>query len=148
MKRITLLSLCLITYSAMAANSEQHWVDEQHTAVKTRLSRWSHNIDDWIGTPDPTKPASANLRIMLDNEWNHYDGYSIKPRVRGKIKLPTLKQHLSVVFGDEDLDNQARDKHQLHRNYREALSGDKKYDQRQTRDDNASLALRWSNGIR
>lgn len=148
MKRITLLALCLIAHTASAANDEQNWVDEQHAALKSRLSRWSHNLDGWIGTPDPNKPASANLRIMLDNEWNRYDGYSIKPRVRGKIKLPALKQHLSVVFGDEDLDNQARDKQQLHRNYREALQGDKKYDKRQTREDNASLALRWSNGIK
>lgn len=148
MKRITLLSLCLVSQFGLAADAEQNWLDKQHSAFKNRLARWSHNIDSWIGTPDPNKPASANLRLMLDNEWNRYDGYSIKPRVRGKIKLPALKQHLSVVFGDDNLDNQARDKQQLHRNYRHLIKDDKTYDKRQVRNDNASLALRWSNGIK
>lgn len=49
------------------------------------------------------------------------------------------------MFGDEDLDNQSRDKNQLHRNYKTPLSEDKKYDSKQSRNDNASLALRWSN---
>lgn len=124
--------------------AETNWIDMQHSQIRQTLHNWSNQIDDWFGTPDPNKPASANLRIMLDNEWNHYDGYSIKPRIRGKIKLPTLKQHLSVVFGDEDLDNQSRDNHQLHRNYKTPLHQDKKYDSKQSRDDNASLALRWS----
>lgn len=127
------------------------WVDEQHGNVKTTLNRWSHSIDNWIGETDPSNPASATLRVMFDNEWNRYDGYSIKPRVRAKIKLPALKKHLknlSLVFGDEDLDNQSRDNQQLHRNYRAPLQGDKKYDRKQARDDNASMAIRWSNGIK
>ncbi|WP_373777120.1 hypothetical protein [Glaesserella sp.] len=139
-----------IPFSASAESTEESpsWVDQQHTNVKSTLHSWSNSIDDWFGEPDPDKPASANLRIILDNEWNRYDGYSIKPRIRGKIRLPTLKKHVSVVFGDEDLDNQARDKNQLHRNYKEPIKDDKKYDSKQARDDNASLALRWSDGIK
>ncbi|AUI66655.1 hypothetical protein C5N92_10855 [Glaesserella australis] len=135
--------VCLAPY--VQANTT--WVDKQHISIKETLHHWSNQIDHWLGTPDPSKPASASIRIMLDNEWNHYDGYSIKPRVRGKIKLPTLKQHLSLVFGDEDLDNQSCDKNQLHRNYKIPLEQDKKYDSKQSRDDNASLALRWSQQV-
>lgn len=146
MKRnwITVAMLSLVSLPTFA---EGTWVDKQHNKVKTTLNNWSHNIDDWVGDTDPNRPASATLRVMFDNEWNRYDGYSIKPRVRAKIKLPTLKQrlkNLSLVLGDEDLDNQSRDKNQLHRNYRDPLPHDKKYDKKQARDDNASMAIRWS----
>lgn len=143
----------LITYgllglfSVNVAAEHGTWADKQHHNIKSTLHSWSNKIDSWIDEPDPNKPASANLRIMFDNEWNHYDGYSIKPRVRAKIKLPALKRKFSVVIGDEDLDNQSRDKNQLHRNYREPLKDDKKYDRKQSKQDNASLALRWSDGI-
>ena len=134
-------------FSVNAAAENSSWVDKQHQNVKRILHSWSNKIDSWIDEPDPNNPASSNLRIMFDNEWNRYDGYSIKPRVRAKIKLPTLKRKFSVVIGDEDLDNQSRDKNQLHRNYREPLKNDKKYDRKQSKNDNASLALRWSDGI-
>lgn len=137
------LLILLGTYSS-ASLANTTWADKQHKTVKDTLHDWSNAIDSWLGTPDPSKPASASLRIMLDSEWNRYDGYSIKPRIRGKIKLPTLKQHLSVVFGDEDLDNHSRDKNQTHPNYKSPLEQDKKYDSKQSRNDNASLALRWS----
>lgn len=142
---ITCSLMGLFSISAVAESG--NWFDKQHHKIKRTLHSWSNKIDGWIDEPDPNKPATANLRIMLDNQWNHYDGYSIKPRVRAKIKLPTLKRKFSVVIGDEDLDNQSRDKNQLHRNYREPLKDDKKYDRKQSKQDNASLALRWSDGI-
>ena len=111
-------TLLVLSYLPLQSFAETSWVDNSYANVRSTLHSWSNSIDSWFGTPDPDKPASASLRIMLDNEWNHYDGYSIKPRIRGKIKLPTLKQHLNLVFGDEDLDNQSRDKNQLHRNVR------------------------------
>ncbi|MFK5130906.1 hypothetical protein ACI3P7_11185 [Glaesserella parasuis] len=55
---------------------------------------------------------------------------------------------MSVVFGDEDLDNHAQDQNQLQRNYRSLLSRHKKYDSKQIRNDNASLALRWSKAVK
>lgn len=145
---ILLATLTTLPYAVLAEAENGTWVDKQHSQAQSTLSLLSRKIDNWIGTPDPNKPASASIRVMLDSEWNRYDGYSIKPRIRGKIKLPTLKKHLSVVFGDEGIENQSRDKNQLHRNYREPLANDKKYDSRQARDDNASFALRWSDGIK
>lgn len=142
---ITCSLMGLFSLSAVAESG--NWVDKQHHKIKSTLHSWSNKIDSWIDDPDPNKPATANLRIMFDNEWNHYDGYSIKPRVRAKIKLPALKRKFSVVIGDEDLDNQSRDKNQLHRNYRDPLKDDKKYDRKQSKNDNASLALRWSEAI-
>lgn len=151
--KTSLILSSLAGFAVLPASAETNdtWIDQKHSDIKNTLKDWSHHIDDWIGETDPSRPASATLRVMLDNEWNRYDGYSVKPRVRAKIKLPALKKqlkNLSLVFGDEDLDNQARDKNQLYRNYRPPLQGDKKYDRKQVRDDNASLALRWSNGIK
>lgn len=122
--------------------------DQQHASVKSRLHSWSNYIDSWFGKPDPNQPASANLRVMFDQQWNRFDGYSLKPRVRAKIRLPTLKKRLSLVIGDEDLDNQAQDKNQTQTNYRQPLEKEKHYDRQQTKKDNASIALRWSDQIK
>ncbi|HBO38626.1 MAG TPA: hypothetical protein DD638_08160, partial [Pasteurellaceae bacterium] len=77
-----------------------------------------------------------------------YDKFSAKPRVRGKIRLPALKKHLSLVFGDEDLDNEARNKNHIGNVYNKPLDSNKRYDTRQARDDNASIGLRWSDTIK
>lgn len=153
--RLTIFLLLGLGSTAVSANEqrtmtsqESNWVDEQHQEVKNTLFDWANVIDSWIGTPDPDNPASAGLRIMLDSEWNRYDKFSVKPRIRGKIRLPALKKHLSVVFGDEDLDNEARDKNHIGKLYRRPLGDNKHYDRSQSRNDNASIGLRWSNGIK
>lgn len=145
--KLSNIALALACVASVANANETEWVDSQHTAVKSRLHSWSNNINDWLGETDPSKPATASLRVMLDSQWNRYDGFSIKPRVRGKIKLPVLKKHLNVVFGDDDLDNELRDKNRIGQNYRQ-LEKDRHYDSRQARNDNASIALRWSNEIK
>lgn len=132
---------------ANTAFAEPTWADHQRENLKTTLHQWSNNINSWLGEPDPNRPASAGLRIMLDNEWNRYDGYSIKPRIRGKIKLPVLKQRLNLVFGDDNLDNETKDKNRLVRNY-DHLDPNKNYDRKQARESNSSLALRWSQGVK
>lgn len=148
MPRPLTLLLLVLCFPATLLAAPNTVVDQQHAKVQSTLSRWSNTLDDWVGTPDPDKPASANLRVMLDNQWNRYEGYSIKPRVRAKIRLPALKKYLSIVMGDEDLDNQDRDRVQISPNYYDPLPKDKKYDARQTRQDNNSLAIRWSDGIK
>lgn len=148
------MALATVPFSVQAESSlepkagEETWTDKKHQDVQDILHNWSNAIDDWLGTPDPNQPASAGLRLMLDYEWNRYDSFSVKPRVRGKIRLPTLKKHLSLVFGDDDLDNQTADKNRIGQNYREPLKNNKHYDRRQARHDNASVGLRWSDSIK
>lgn len=141
-------SVGILAVPAVAQAQNDTWFDRQYSGVQDKLRHWSNTIDSWIDTPDPDKPASANLRISLDNEWNRYDGYSFKPRVRAKLRLPALKRKFSLVIGDEDLDNQSRDKNQLHHNYQKPLEDNRKYDRKQARSDNGSIALRWSDGIK
>lgn len=144
--QLTLLLGALLVASSTLANTTT--IDKKHQQVKNTLHTWSNTLDGWLGTPDPDEPASANIRLLLDNQWNAFDGYSIKPRIRAKIRLPALKKRFSLVAGDESLDNQTQERNQIEPNYHQPLQKDKRYDSRQVRHDNNSLALRWSDGIR
>ena len=122
----------------------ENWVDQQHGATSRGLDRFAQRMDSWFGTPDPNQPASAALRIMLDTEWNKHDDFSVKPRIRGRVKLPVLENKLSVVFGDDSLDNQLGDPAHLGAEGRQQNNPERTYDRGRVRDDNSSLALRWS----
>ncbi len=72
--------------------ADRTWVDRKQFQIRNWADYTSNKIDNWFGETDPEKPASATLRVIVDNSWNKYDGYEIKPRIRGKIKLPTLER--------------------------------------------------------
>lgn len=128
----------------MSETEEKTWVDRKQRDIRNWADRTSVKIDDWFGDVDPDKPASATIRFMLDNYWNEYDGYEVKPRIRGKIKLPTLEKRFSLVFGDDSLDDEF-DNNIANTNNQPNQDPDKKFDSKQTRDNNGSIALRWSN---
>lgn len=123
---------------------DQTWVDRKQKKIRNWADRTSEKIDNWFGEVDPQKPATATIRVMVDNYWNEYDNFEIKPRIRGKIKLPTLEKRLSVVFGDDSLDNEFNNS-PANINQNPNQDFNKKLDGKQTRDDNSSIALRWSN---
>lgn len=118
------------------------WIDDTHRDTKSWLNRTAHKIDDWFGTTDPNKPARASVRVMLDTHYNEYDGTTVKPRIRGRIKLPTLEHHLSVMIGDDDLDLERGGG--VYNDGRVVSYGNGTFDHHQAREDNSSLALRWS----
>ncbi|EGZ44490.1 hypothetical protein [Neisseria wadsworthii] len=149
MNRIRNYSLLLLGLAAwpawadgMGAAEEDTWIDRQRGSVQSGIRGLAHNMDGWFGTPDPNRPASANLRVMLDTEWNKYDDFSVKPRVRGRVRLPVLEQRLNVIFGDDSLDDEPQQN--AHVYSEQPRHSSKTFDRRQSRDDNASLALRWS----
>lgn len=123
---------------------DQTWVDRKQKKIRNWADRTSEKIDNWFGEVDPQKPASATIRVMVDNYWNEYDNFEIKPRIRGKIKLPTLEKRLSVVFGDDSLDDEFNNS-PANINQNPNQDPNKKLDGKRTRDDNSSIALRWSN---
>ena len=123
---------------------DQTWVDRKQKKIRNWADRTSEKIDNWFGEVDPQKPATATIRVMVDNYWNEYDNFEIKPRIRGKIKLPTLEKRLSVVFGDDSLDNEFNNS-PANINQNPNQDSNKKLNGKQTRDDNSSIALRWSN---
>ncbi|WP_234395945.1 hypothetical protein [Neisseria wadsworthii] len=149
MNRIRNYSLLLLGLAAwpvwaegVAAAEEDTWIDRQRGSVQSGIRGLAHNMDGWFGTPDPNRPASANLRVMLDTEWNKYDDFFVKPRVRGRVRLPVLEQRLNVIFGDDSLDDEPQQN--AHVYSEQPRYSSKTFDRRQSRDDNASLALRWS----
>ncbi|WP_227554177.1 hypothetical protein [Acinetobacter lanii] len=119
------------------------WIDRKQKSVRDWTDRTAQRIDGWFGEADPNKPATASLRILLDNDWDEHDGYEFKPRIRGKIDLPTLERHFSLVFGDDSLDNELDDNIAI-TNEHPAHQADKKVDGKRIREDNSSIALRWS----
>ena len=119
------------------------WLDRGQKSVRHWVDRTAHRMDDWFGEPDVDKPASASLRVILDNDWDQHDGYALKPRIRGKIKLPTLEKRVSVVFGDDALDNELPNNIAITNENATDLNN-KHVDGKQIRDDNSSIALRWS----
>lgn len=123
--------------------ADRTWIDRKQFQIRSWADDKSNKIDNWFGETDPEKPASATLRVIVDNSWNKYDGYEIKPRIRGKIKLPTLERQLSLVFGDDSLDNEL-DNNVAITNENPGNSNDKTLDRQQTRENNSSFALRWS----
>lgn len=142
------MKLCALMVFAMPcafAQQNDTWVDVQHQNTRNTLKSWAHSMDDWFGEPDPNQPASANLRVMLDTNWDKYDGVRVKPRVRGRVKLPVLERKVSVVFGDDDLDHEIVNSSRDELNRPIVYNNDKWLNARSSRNENASLALRWSN---
>ena len=122
---------------------DQTWTDKKQKSIRNWVDRTANKMDSWFGETDPKKPATATLRVLIDNRWDEHDGYEINPRIRGKIKLPTLENRLSVVFGDDSLDDEIENNIAIS-NLNPDGNPDKTFDGKRTRDDNSSIALRWS----
>ncbi|XID74693.1 hypothetical protein ACF3NA_09275 [Alkanindiges sp. WGS2144] len=123
------------------------WADERHNRLREYLKQQAERIDDWFGEPDPLKPARASIRILLDSNWDKYDDVEVKPRIRGKIKLPTLEKRFSLVFGDDSLDDEIRGNVAI-TNANPPSDPKKTIDQRAARRENNSLALRFSEWLK
>lgn len=119
------------------------WVDRKQKSIRNWADRTAQKMDHWFGETDPNDPAKATLRVIFDNRWDKHDGYEIKPRIRGKIDLPTLEKKISLVFGDDSLDNEIENNVAI-TDENPSNAADKKFDSERTRDANSSIALRWS----
>ena len=136
--------------SAPSVQGAQNWTDERREDVQEQLHEWAHKMDGWFGEPDPKKPAKASLRVVLDTRWvndpQSGSDVSVEPRIRGRLRLPVLEKRLSLIIGDEDLDedtflkqNVTGDTYQASTSNQDGL-----VNRRKTREDNGSIALRWS----
>lgn len=125
------------------ATEDQTWTDQKQKSIRNWVDRTANKMDSWFGEADPKKPATATLRVLIDNRWDEHDGYDISPRIRGRIKLPTLENRLSVVFGDDSLDDENENNIAIS-NLNAEADPDKKFNGKSARDDNSSIALRWS----
>lgn len=126
----------------MAQSAEENWLDSGHSAVQDTLQTTADGINDWFGSPEESGDARVSLRVMMDNRWNEYDGYSLRPRVRGRLKLPTLEDRLSVVFGDERLEYEQKNPNDIMAESRDVAQG-RGFSLNEARRDNSSLGLSW-----
>lgn len=126
-----------------AETEDSTWTDRKQKSIRNWADKTANKIDNWFGEPDPNQPASATLRVIIDNSWNKHDGYEVKPRIRGRIKLPTLERKVSLVFGDDSLDNELEN-NQAITNENPQSTTDKRFDKERAREDNSSFAFRWS----
>lgn len=134
-----LFSLSILLTSPVWANTQL--IDQTHENIAQQVDQTAENINQWFGETNSNQNASATLRVLVDTHWNQDDGISLKPRIRGRIKLPVLEEKISVVFGDDDLDTE-NSQHASTASY--AHNQNKTFDYEQSKDENASLALRWS----
>ena len=130
-------------YAPTEQTENLSWVDRRQKSIRNWADRTAERIDGWFGENHEDEKAKATLRVIFDNNWNKYDQYEVKPRIRGKIDLPTLERKFSVVFGDDSLDNEIENNIAI---TNENPSGDpnKQVDGKRIREDNSSIALRWS----
>lgn len=130
------------TLSTPTLEPKKHnsWLDKHKSSLTKFIDATAYKLDDFFGTPNPSKPAEASLRIMLDMYDDKHNGLVFKPRLRGKIRLPTLEHHLQAVIGDDDLDNEQGGG--AHTTTRPSKTDD--LIDRQSHKDNSSLALRFS----
>lgn len=123
------------------------WTDMQHHKFRNSLQKRAKQINAWFGDEDPNKPAKANIRILIDSSWDKYDEFDVRPRVRGKIKLPALEKKLSLVFGDDSLDDELINNVAI-TNSNPSGTSDKVFDKERSKNDNNSVAFRWSNWLK
>lgn len=141
---------------AMHETQENSWLDHQQRNIRDWADDTSQTMDEWFGVADPKRPANATIRVLLDQSWSHDDGYEIKPRIRGKIRLPSLERRLSLVFGDDRLDDEFSNNvanivdNNTHsnaintNNNAKPLENTASLNNPQVREDNSSIALRLS----
>ncbi len=122
---------------------EQHWVDKKRKGLQNSLNGWATKIDDYFGEIDPNDPASVNLRVIVDTRWNKYDNITIEPRVRANLHLPVLENRLSLIIGDDSLDEETLLTEDTSRNSPQVEEVNI-INEKQARDDNASIAVRWT----
>lgn len=130
-------------YAPTQMTEDLSWIDRRQKSIRQWADRTAQRIDGWFGEGYEDETAKATLRVIFDNKWNKYDDYEFKPRIRGKIDLPTLERKLSLVFGDDSLDNEI-DNNIAITNENPAGDPDKNVDTKRIREDNSSIALRWS----
>lgn len=131
-------------------SKDWNWVDEQHEGTRRRLGNWANKMNAWFGKTDPRDPATASLRIIMDTRWvdDPVQGsdITVEPRIRGRLKLPVLEERLSLMIGDDDLDDESALKQDASGRayYRDTSSQNKSIDRKRARENNSSIALRWS----
>ncbi len=128
--------------SVSAQERHRQSIDNFHQSIQNTLQKTADSMNSWFGEPQADQPAEAKLRVILDHRWDKHDGFSIKPRLRGSLKLPTLKDRLNIVFGDESIDNELQDAAEIS-TQTATTRQNKTFDSRRSRRENSTVGLQW-----
>ena len=86
-------------------NAKQGWIDRRHSFVSNKADELAVWMDGFFGVPrSDLEAAHSSLRIRLEYEWDEVDGSGTGAKIRGKLHLPRISERLSLIFADEDLD--------------------------------------------
>ena len=85
---------------------QDSWVDDSYAYASERTQALAEWMDGFFG--DPTydlEKAESHLRLRYSTSYNPEDDFNNKLRLRGKLKLPSTSERLSLVFSGEDGDD-------------------------------------------
>ena len=84
-----------------------NWIDNSQGFVANASDELADWIDSFFGQPrTDLESADTILRLYLDSDWEQRSGHGEKVQLRGKIELPRLGERLSLMFSDEDDEEQ------------------------------------------
>lgn len=108
------ISLPLIAEEAVDLDNEQEveendssrWFDRSHSFLSDQTDSLALWIDNFFGTPrSDLESATSSLRITFRDTWEEGLGTRFALRVRGKVRLPQLSNRLSLIFFDQEEEN-------------------------------------------
>lgn len=88
----------------------KYWLDSSHDYIGGSADGLVSWVDSFFGVPRyEYESASSSLRLRTENEWEEGEGNSFKVKLRGKVRLPRAKKRISLVFTDDDGDEDTQD---------------------------------------
>ena len=107
---------CLVVFSVQAASSDESvteeaakpefksFPDRSHKYIAGILDTWATRIDGYFGSSRyDLEEANTILRIRSVYVWDEHRSNQSKLQIRGKIRLPKIKERFNIIFtGDNN----------------------------------------------
>jgi hypothetical protein len=91
---------------APAEQQSKYWLDSSHDYIGGSADGLVSWVDSFFAVPRyQYESASSSLRLRTQSEWEEGEGNSFKVKLRGKIRLPRAKKRISLVFTDDEGDD-------------------------------------------
>ncbi|MDJ0877927.1 MAG: hypothetical protein QNI86_04910 [Halieaceae bacterium] len=100
-----LLPLPALADTQEPPEEEESWVDSRYETVSKRADDLAIWVDNFFGHPREVEDeARSQIRIRPQVEWDEQDGWDVKLRATGRLRLPRTSDRLSLVFTSQDDD--------------------------------------------
>ena len=92
--------------TAVKTDADPHWIDHRHRYMSNKADELAVWMDNFFGVRrSDLESAHSRLRLRGEVQWDEEDGTGTGFKVRGKVYLPRISERLSLVFADEDLND-------------------------------------------